>query len=96
MLQTETEEALVLLRREMTEGLDRIFRDANATTSAALQLVMQPTVKSIDGLTATAHELEAKVMDLLESSARATQDILFLRRDLGGGGDLAELAALAR
>jgi hypothetical protein len=40
--------------------------------------------------------LEAKVMDLSESSARATQDILFLRRDLGGGGDLAELAASAR
>ena len=80
----------------MTEGLDKLFQKANATTSAALQLVMQPTVKAIDGLTATAHELEAKVTDLSESSARATQDILFLRQDLDGGGDLAELAALAR
>ena len=95
-LRTETEDALVLLRREMTAGLDTLFQKANATTSAALQLVMQPTVKAIDGLTATAHELEAKVTDLSQSSARATQDILFLRQDLDGGGDLAELAALAR
>jgi hypothetical protein len=57
---------------------------------------MPPAIKSIDGLTATAKELDAKVTDLLESSARATQDILVLRRDLGGGGDLAEPAALAQ
>jgi hypothetical protein len=95
MLRTETEEALVLLRREMTEGLDKLFQRANAATSAALQLVMQPTVKAIDGLTATAHELETKVTDLSESSARAMQDILLIRQDLNGGGDIAELAAMA-
>ena len=95
-LRTETEEALVLLRRETTEGLDRLLREANATTSAAIKLIMQPAIKSIDGLTTTAHELDAKVTDLSVSSARATQDILDLRRDLGGGGDLAELVASAR
>jgi hypothetical protein len=40
--------------------------------------------------------LEATVTGLSESSAWATQDILVLRRDLDGGGSLADLAALAR
>jgi hypothetical protein len=95
-LRSETEDALLLLRRETTEALDRLLQEATATTSAAIKLIMQPAIKSINGLTATANKLEAKVTDLSEASARATQDILVLRRDLNGGGDLAELAALAR
>ena len=57
---------------------------------------LEPTINSFAGLTAAAHKLEATVTNLAESSARATQDILVLRRDLDGGGSLADLAALVR
>ena len=95
-LRSETDDALILLRRETTEALDRLLKETTAATSVAIKLIMQPMINSIDGLTATANKLEAKVTGLSESSARATQDILVLCRHLDGGGDLAELAALAR
>ena len=94
-LRSETDDALILLRRETTEALDRLLKETTAATSVAIKLIMQPMINSIDGLTATANKLEAKVTGLSESSARAMQDILVLRRDLDGGGDLAGLAALA-
>jgi len=86
-LQSETDDALLLLRRETTEALDRLLQETTATASAAIKLIMQPTITSIEGLTATANKLEVKVTDLSES-------FLVLRRDLDRGGDLADLAAL--
>ena len=61
-----------------------------------MMATLQPMINSFAGLTSTAHRLEETVTGLSESSARATQDILVLRRDLDGGGSLAELAEMAR
>ena len=56
------------------------------------------TFNSISGLTASALnlKLDQAVTGLLESSARATQDILELRQELNGGGSSSDLAMLAR
>ena len=119
-LRSETEDALTLLRRETREALDKLLATTTASTSAALDLILekttstlttfhtmtvtktemmetlQPMVNSFAGLTSSAHRLEETVTGLLDSSARATQDILVLRRDIDGGGSLADLAELAR
>ena len=119
-LRSETEDALKLLRRETREALDKLLATTTASTSAALDLILerttstlstfqtetvttpammetiQPMLHSFAGLTSTANRLEETVTGLSESSARATQDILVLRRDIDGGGSLAELAGLAR
>jgi hypothetical protein len=119
-LRSETEDALTLLRRETREALDKLLATTTASTSAALDLILekttstlttfhtttvtktemmetlQPMVNSFAGLTSSAHRLEETVMGLLDSSARATQDILVLRQDIDGGGSSADLAELAR
>ena len=55
-----------------------------------------PMFNTVSGLTASALKLEQDVTGLMESSARATQDILELCQELNGGGSLSALAALAR
>ena len=95
-LRSETEDTLKLLRRETREALDKLLVTTTASTSAALDLILekttstlttfqtktvtktemmetlQPMINSFAGLTSTAHRLEETVMDLSESSARAT------------------------
>ena len=58
--------------------------------------MLQPMINSFAGLTSTAHRLDETVTGLSEASARATQDILVLRRDIDGGGSFADLAEMAR
>jgi hypothetical protein len=97
-LQMETGDALILLRRETTDALTTALNLLRKETTDSLTIfkqetvtriemtaALQPTINSFAGLTATAHRLEAWVTNLAESSARATQDILVLRRDLDGG-----------
>jgi len=109
LLWRETREALDKLLATTTAStsaaLDLILGKTTSTlttfqtktvTKTEMMEMLQPMINSFAGLTATAHRLEATVTSLSESSARATQDILVLRRDLDGGGSLAELAELAR
>ena len=55
-----------------------------------------PAFNTLSGLAASARKLEQEVTGLLESSARATQDILELRQELDGSGSLSGLIALAK
>ena len=55
-----------------------------------------PAFNTLSGLVALARKLEQEVTGLMESSARATQDILELRQELDGSGSLSGLAALAK
>ena len=91
-LQTETGNALTLLRTLLRTETKDALTLLQTETREALSL----TFNSISGLTASALKLDQDVTGLLESSARATQDILELRQKLTGGGSLSDLAALAR
>jgi len=91
-LRTETGDALSLLRTSLRQETT----DALTLFRTEMREALNPTINSIAGLTASAMKLDQDVTGLLESSTRATQDILEIHQDLNGGGSLADLAVLAR
>ena len=55
-----------------------------------------PSINTLAGHAALAQKLEQDVTGLIETSARAMQDILELHRKIDGCGTLSGLAALAQ
>ncbi len=55
-----------------------------------------PAFRTLSGLAAMAQRSEQNFTGLMETSARTTQDMLELRREIDGCGTLSRLAAMAR
>jgi len=67
-----------------------------ALLQAETEEALVPAFCTLSGLAATAQRLEQNITSLMETSARTTQDMLELRREVDECGTLSGLAALAR